>query len=364
MHKLLFTATGLFLANTLGAETTFDPYINAPGMQRYPSGQYLDHSADNVTAPVNEEPRQGINSTVENNHDSYRTEADRLLIQKIRSALARQARNLDPKDIQLSLSESLLTVTGRVHSKAEGKEIVDIIKSVPGVHHIEANFSIPAKWLQHNGWTDQGKDQNDDQSDEEDHHANRTADRDLLNRIIDTIKTSNISPYYKDIHINISRGIVTLSGVVEYDEDRKNLINKVRSVSGVRDVRDMLEVKPGLSKKHEEEEDEDHRDESSAMDSMYYYYLAQVDSLGGAQNAYSPSTDEDHLVLRNVNQAIRNISPDVTKYANVNVQVWNGYVILNGSVKSYDDKYTLERQVSVIPGVKAVNNQVTISPLS
>lgn len=69
---------------------------------------------------------------------------------------------------------------------------------------------------------------------------------------------------------------------------------------------------------------------------------------------------EKQLSTQEVQDSLRGMF--VTKYNNVNASVNNGYVTLQGTVASQEDKNDLEQKVRKMDGVRGVNNQVTVQP--
>lgn len=69
------------------------------------------------------------------------------------------------------------------------------------------------------------------------------ADKQLKKRVRDYLNMGWFGNQYKNIDINTSKGIVTLSGEVDTSSQKQELERKVRNVPGVRAVRNMVSVK-------------------------------------------------------------------------------------------------------------------------
>jgi osmotically-inducible protein OsmY len=79
---------------------------------------------------------------------------------------------------------------------------------------------------------------------------------------------------------------------------------------------------------------------------------------GQAQGQQGGGSQEDQQLTGRIRDSLRSMFSN--KYNNVNVSMNNGTVTLTGTVASDSDKSDLEQKVRSFPGVRNVNNQVTV----
>jgi hyperosmotically inducible periplasmic protein len=73
--------------------------------------------------------------------------------------------------------------------------------------------------------------------------AETEADRTLNQKIRQALsEDESLSSNAKNVRAAISNGIVTLRGMVNNEKERQELVNKVKSITGVRNVNSQLEV--------------------------------------------------------------------------------------------------------------------------
>lgn len=68
-------------------------------------------------------------------------------------------------------------------------------------------------------------------------------DRETLNKISHALEGNDDSRRYKDVHVNILNGQVTLTGSVETEVDHQSINSKIKAIKGVKAITDKLEVK-------------------------------------------------------------------------------------------------------------------------
>jgi len=119
------------------------------------------------------------------------------------------------------------------------------------------------------------------------------------------------------IEVTVSRGWVTLKGEVEWQYQKTEAERAVRRLSGVRGVTNLVIVRPRVQ----------------------------------------PSAEE--LRRRIENGLVRSAETDAEQ---INVTVDDGKIVLRGTVRSWAEKAEAERIAWSAPGVRAVDNRVTVSP--
>ena len=119
------------------------------------------------------------------------------------------------------------------------------------------------------------------------------------------------------IEVTVSRGVVTLRGEVDWEYERRAAERAVRRLSGVRDVINLIKVRPRVT----------------------------------------PSPER---LTRQIQDAlIRNAETDAER---VKAEVHGSKVILRGTVRNWAEKAEAERVAWSAPGVTAVENHITVEP--
>ena len=119
------------------------------------------------------------------------------------------------------------------------------------------------------------------------------------------------------IEVTVSRGVVTLRGEVDWEYERCAAERAVRRLSGVRDVINLIKVRPRVT----------------------------------------PSPER---LTRQIQDAlIRNAETDAER---IKVEVHGSKIILRGTVRSWAEKAEAERVAWSAPGVTAVENHITVEP--
>lgn len=143
--------------------------------------------------------------------------------------------------------------------------------------------------------------------------ANRTADDEIAKRALNTIRWNTVVP--KDsVQVKVQQGWVTLTGKVGWHYQRTAAADAVRNLAGVIGVNNSIEVKPPASASDVKKRIEDALKRNAELEA----------------------------------QAIR-------------VDVLNDKVILKGKVNAWVDRSAAERAAWSAPGVREVEDQLTVS---
>lgn len=150
------------------------------------------------------------------------------------------------------------------------------------------------------------------------------SDADILRSVNGALAGGMLSKSYKQVHAQINNGVVTLTGFIENEQEREDILDRVKKV-GVQHIDERLTI-------HNPEED---------------------------KKVEAGQIDRD--LQRSVNDAIK--SNVFTKnFKNVNAQVFNGDVTLTGFVDTEEAHKDLLERVKKIDGVQNVNDRLVIRP--
>ncbi len=142
--------------------------------------------------------------------------------------------------------------------------------------------------------------------------AERT-DADLAAAVLNALRWDAAIPAGK-LEVTVSKGWVTLKGVVEYNFQRRDAERAVERLSGVKGVSNLITIKPHLS-----------------------------------------PTD----LKQNIEKAlVRNAETDAS---HITVEMQGSKVILRGTVRSYAEKQAAAEAAWSAPGVSEVDNRIVIS---
>lgn len=155
-------------------------------------------------------------------------------------------------------------------------------------------------------------------------HAKRNAsasDQEIAKQVKDKLSSGWFSKGYDQVNVQVNNGNVLLQGTVPSWDDKEKLEKEIRSIDGVRGIAFRLNV--------QDAEKSDNR------------------------------TDNDQDIEKRVRDALSS-GWFAKGYDQVDVNVNNGTVTLQGFVSSQEDKDKVEQEVRKIDGVKNVNNQLNI----
>jgi osmotically-inducible protein OsmY len=196
---------------------------------------------------------------------------------------------VDESKVGVIVSKGAVTLTGHVPTYRQKMALAGAVKRVSGVHAVVNNVEVMLQ-SQH-----------------------RTTDEGLAERIANVLKW-NVSTPVKEIKADVKNGVVTLTGEVEWQYQRNNILKNVEHVSGVVNVVNLIALKPRV-------------------------YAGDVrEKIKAALHRHADIED--------------------TK---ISIAVSNGVVTLTGDVESMDEMARVENAVWAAPGVQKVVDNLRVT---
>jgi osmotically-inducible protein OsmY len=146
------------------------------------------------------------------------TLSDQALRRQIIAALRRDGSTRDV-DLDVDVSDGVATLTGRVKSWAERLAVERAVHAVKGLRVLVLVLDDRAET------------------------AHRRSDRQIAIAAVRRLRWNGVVPV-EDLLLDVEDGLVTLRGEVEWDFHRSIAEDTVLGVSGVRGVRDKLNLRP------------------------------------------------------------------------------------------------------------------------
>jgi osmotically-inducible protein OsmY len=213
---------------------------------------------------------------------------DITLRQNILDALEFEPR-VDAADIGVVTRDGIVTLTGHVRTYVEKEAAEKVVRRVKGVRGIAQEMEVRILG------------------------ARKTDDDDIARRAVKMVDW-NISIPKEAVQVRVCRGVVTLTGKVEWQYQRNAAADAIRDLAGVVGVSNLIEVVPGIS----------------AAD-----------------------------VRRRIKDALERDS-DLQAQA-IQVDVSGGKVTLKGNVRTWSERLAAEHAAWSAPGVYALDDQLSIS---
>lgn len=71
----------------------------------------------------------------------------------------------------------------------------------------------------------------------------RPSDHELTKKIQDSLRGTAFSKGYKSVNVQVTNGVVSLTGNVDTEQERQDVKSKVQGINGVRSINDQLDVR-------------------------------------------------------------------------------------------------------------------------
>ncbi len=197
--------------------------------------------------------------------------------------------SIDAAHIGVTAENGVVTLSGHVPTYGEKIKIADIVCRVQGVRGIAQEIEVRPRG------------------------EHRTADDEIAKRALSVIRWNTVIPEGA-VLIKVQKGVVTLSGAVEWSYQKNAAAEAVRGLTGVIDVYNNIEVKPG------------------------------------------PTVSD---VKKRIEDALKRAAELEAKAIKVDVD-GSGKVKLEGHVNAWFERNAIERAAWAAPGVKMVDDRITI----
>lgn len=178
------------------------------------------------------------------------------------------------------------------------------------------------------------------------------SDRDLLAKIMDKVEENNKSDNWNSINIKIFKGIVSLTGTVGSEQDRRDVEVVIRKIAGVKGVDNKIKLAV-------KEDQSNHYSDNYNPNSYQAKNERALETQQQSQQAAPEMSDMDRKIQQKIKDALKG-GFFSRGYEGVRANVQNGNVILTGTVESKRDLEKVIKIVENIDGVQNVVNQINI----
>jgi osmotically-inducible protein OsmY len=212
------------------------------------------------------------------------------------------------------VNKGVVLLTGSAKTISDHLRALEDVKAVPGVTRVASQIQSPDAFVDGELWHDGSYDLDLTQ-------RSSASDHWITHEVKVRLLAANQTPVY-DINVDTRRGEVTLFGVVDSKQAKRDVVAEARKVPGVRKVADMLQVVPPGKEAAIAESD-----------------LVIQDAISKRMLAKRQLVDA-HVVL----------------------EVKNGIARLSGDVASPDDRLIALTVTRATPGVRGLVDELKIKP--
>lgn len=192
---------------------------------------HADYQVDSQQTPTYNQQHQGSNYY---NQSAQSVPTDQELAKNVRDKLSSGWFSKGYEQVQVQVNNGNVTLTGSVKTNDDKLKVEKEVRNLDGVKSLNSQLTV-----QEPSAKDKDKEHNQFPQDT----AATPADEQLNKKIRDSVSRGVLWNSYKDIALQTSNGVVTLTGTVSSADDQQKLIADVLKVEGVRTVRSNLAVK-------------------------------------------------------------------------------------------------------------------------
>jgi len=201
--------------------------------------------------------------------------------------------SIDSGEIGVAVKDGIVTLAGSVRTYVEKWKAQRVVERIEGVRGIVNDIEV--------------------------HPVGERSDSDIARSAVEALKWNVLVPSDK-IKVEVEHGWLTLKGEVEYDYQRRAAERAVRNLPGIRNVTNLVTVKPRGSK---------------------------------------PDPETVKAAIRRAME--RQAEIEASK---IDVEVDGSVVTLSGSVHSWAERYEVEKAAWAAPGVTEVRNRLSVMPIA
>lgn len=284
-----------------------------------------------------------------NPNDSYSTEEDRNIAKRIRDFLRGEL-----NQVTVQVNNGKVTLRGTVASEADIDKIEQTVNKLQGVKSFNnqliirdnrgSSLNSTRSYISDSSQTTQQANTKDTFQTEE--------DKALVRRIRERLSQSDLRVIPEALIIRINNGNVTLIGIVETEDDRSAVEEKVGNVPGVKTLTNQINVRDNKGSFL------NGRGDNIALGNQYNSTLKQTTTVDSTSDTYQ--TEDDRTLGTRIRDFLHSGSLSKRYDNHIVIRINNGNVTLRGTVDNADDKAKIEANVKKFPGVKNVDNQITV----
>lgn len=158
---------------------------------------------------------QGMND-YQNSPNSQNGVSDQELYYRVQKVLDAKKGNFYT-GVNADVRNGVVILSGIIQSEAERSDLKSQIQKVNGVNKIDDQLYIRA-------------------------NIDKNLDQMLAQRAADALQNANSGNAYKNVQVSARDGVITLTGTVEQDYQKRDAQNKVMRINGVRNVDNQIKV--------------------------------------------------------------------------------------------------------------------------
>lgn len=267
--------------------------------------------------------------------DEYETDSDRVLIQTIRQNLYNDSTLKNPNRKMIIISEhGTITLKGLVDTPYEKNTIENTIREINGVNEIYNQLEI-------NGRDATLAENMLDLDIQEDEAFSGINDNELIQRINDILRRDPaIARSTLSINVLSFDGDVTLRGIVDTEQARNTIINRVKQIPGVNSVENQIQVRSN---------------EASVKRQNNTRFARETDNFNNRNQNFANSDQELEQRIRIVLRNDPNLSAPAQS---ITIRVNDGFVTISGWANTEQERLAIGNRIRQLSGVNRVDNQI------